>query len=251
MHQLLLPRAAAHYGAAWFFMGIYGTQVCPFIDSLSPQQIALPMAIALTLVFGLRAWGMDLIHRHCGPKQLIRYIFWSEWGLLVGTGVVLAAYNSGIYAFPLESGLKIILGYSTLGLFSALDLSLRQERDLGRRLQREGIEITPDSDYFPLAAKFAAFATLTIAMLTAIFFLLINKDLHWLSQIPSVDELGGAQRAIIIEFGFVATVLLAYTLLTIWGYATNLRQFFHHENQTLAAATGGDLSVAVTVSSND
>ena len=40
-------KLAAHYAIATVLMVIYGTQVCPFIDSLSVSEVALSFAVAI------------------------------------------------------------------------------------------------------------------------------------------------------------------------------------------------------------
>ena len=111
--------------------------------------------------------------------------------------------------------------------------------------------ITPDSSYFPLAGKFILFASLSLVILVVVFFLLINKDLHWFSQIG--NELSDSQARIIIlgEFAFVGATLLAYIINVILSYARNMKFFLNSENDILAMATAGQLDNSITVSSND
>ncbi len=47
-------RPAIHYLATLVLIGIYGVQVCPFIDTLTPLQLAVPLLIIVVVQFVLR-----------------------------------------------------------------------------------------------------------------------------------------------------------------------------------------------------
>ncbi len=165
--------------------------------------------------------------------------------------LILTASNSIFYDFPVESGLKMVLGFTALGFFTATDLALHQERKLARLFQDQGITLTPDRSYFPLVGKFTLFSATSTLFMIGIFFLLINKDLDWLMRMEQDLTTTQAQHTILAEFAFVGLVLLGYMLNTIYSYSQNLNYFFSNENRVLAAATSGNLTASVTVSSND
>ncbi len=244
-------RPATHYLATLMLMGIYGIQVCPFIDTLTPVQLATPLLIIVGFQFLLRSQVAPSMIAAAEYKQRVKRCFQVELGLFVLSGLLLTAYNSILYDFPIESGLKMILGFTTLGFFTATDLALQQERRLASILQEQDITLTPDSDYFPLVGKFTMFSAVSTLFMVGIFFLLINKDLDWLMQLQAGTTLEQAQHAILAEFAFVGLVLLGYMFNTIYSYSRNLNHFFSSENSVLAAATSGNLNASVTVSSND
>ncbi|NOR51103.1 MAG: HD domain-containing protein, partial [Gammaproteobacteria bacterium] len=153
--------------------------------------------------------------------------------------------------FPVSSGLKMVLGFVTLGLFVSIDLALQRERKLVTHIEQQGIRLEPDEKYFPLVGKFALLAGTTIIFIVAIFFLLVIKDLDWLAQVGDEIPIADAQLSIMKEFAFIGGVLLLYVLNVIFSYAGNLNLFFSNENRVLASATAADLNGVVTVSSND
>ncbi len=244
-------RPKMHYLATLIFIGIYGIQVCPFIESLSPLQLATPLLLIIGFQFLLRTLIVPVIINATPYKRQVKLTFQIEWTLFIFSGFMLTAVNSLYYDFPMVSGLKMILGFTTLGFFAATDLALQRERKLAHIFQEQGIILTPDSNYFPLVGKFALFSSASVAFIIGIFFLLINKDLDWLMQVGQQLEGHKAQLIILAEFSFVGLVLLSYMLNTIYSYSLNLNHFFTNENQVLAAATSGNLSTSVTVSSND
>ena len=244
-------RPVTHYLAALILMGIYGVQVCPFIDTLTPLQLATPLLIIVGFQLLLRTQIAPSLITAAEYKLRVKRSFQVELGLFVLSGLLLTAYNSILYDFPIESGLKMVLGFTTLGFFAATDLALQQERRLAIMLQEKGITLTPDSNYFPLVGKFTLFSAVSTLFMIGIFFLLINKDLDWLMQLQAGITLEQAQHTILAEFAFVGLVLLGYMFNTIYSYSLNLNHFFSSENSVLAAATSGNLSTSVTVSSND
>jgi response regulator RpfG family c-di-GMP phosphodiesterase len=244
-------RPSLHYLATLTFIGFYGIQVCPFIESLTPLQLAIPLVLLISLQYLLRTITLPRLVE-AGPYEgQVRRSFQLEWGLFVLSGFLLTAINSIFYDFPVGSGLKMVLGFTTLGFFVATDLALEKELHLAELLQRKGVTLTPDQHYFPLVGKFALFATLSIVFLIAIFFLLLSKDLEWLSQVGKTVPTAEAQHAILKEFAFVGSILLAYMLIVILSYARNLKHFLYNENSVLTAATAGNLNNNVTVSTND
>ena len=244
-------RPALHYMAAFLLLGIYGTQVCPFIESLSTIQLTTPLISIITLQYILRQIAVPALVDKSDYKHQVSRSFKVEWSLFIISGLLLSLNSSIMFAAPLESNLKMIVGFIAIGYFVATDLALDKEIQLAKLFKQQNITITPDSTYFPLAGKFAVFASLSLIIMVAVFFLLINKDLLWISQVGK--ELTDSQARIIIlgEFAFVGATLLTYIINVIFSYARNMKFFLSSENEILALATAGKLNNSVTVSSND
>ncbi len=244
-------RVGIHYLATLIFIGIYGIQVCPFIEGLTPLELATP----LTLIVGFQYLLHLILDKRfiiSAPlKFRVKRTFQLELLLFLLSGILLTISNSLIYDFPVSSGLKMVLGFVTLGLFASIDLALLRERKLALYIEQQGIRLEPDENYFPLVGKFALLAGTTIIFIVAIFFLLVVKDLDWLVQVGDEIPVTDAKISILKEFAFIGGLLLLYVLNVIFSYARNLNLFFNNENRVLANATAGDLNGVVTVSSND
>ena len=244
-------RVGIHYLATLIFIGIYGIQVCPFIEGLTPLELATP----LTLIVGFQYLLHLILDKRfiiSAPlKFRVKRTFQLELLLFLLSGILLTISNSLIYDFPVSSGLKMVLGFVTLGLFASIDLALLRERKLAIYIEQQGIRLEPDENYFPLVGKFALLAGTTIIFIVAIFFLLVVKDLDWLVQVGDEIPMADAKISILKEFAFIGGLLLLYVLNVIFSYARNLNLFFNNENRVLANATAGDLNGVVTVSSND
>lgn len=183
VNRLPSLRAWLHYLATLIFIGIYGIQVCPFIEGLTLFQLVTPLILIIGAQYLIhRLFNLHIIQGTPFKKQVAR-TFQIEWGVFFLSGLILTISNSLVYDFPLESGLKMILGFSAIGFFAAIDLSLERERILADTFRKQNMTLLPDSNYFPLVGKFSLFAILSVLLLIGIFFLVVTKDLDWLSKV--------------------------------------------------------------------
>ncbi|MDA1089594.1 MAG: HD domain-containing protein [Proteobacteria bacterium] len=244
-------RVALHYLAAMIVIPVYGIQVCPYLDSLTAMQVAVPVIIALSLQFAARGpLRRAYVMAKPLPQQSTR-AFKLELFLFLLTATALTFYNLITYDFPIASGLKVMVGLGSLGFFAATDLALKQERIVARIVTESGQFLDPDEGYFPLTTKIALFAAISITLVIGVFMLLVNKDLSWLVEVDNTINIAEARIAIIKEFLFVFVVILPHTLNIILSYSKNLRGFFDSENGLLKSVTAGDLTGSVPVGTND
>ena len=84
----------------------------------------------------------------------------------IAAGVGVTVWNASVYDFPLESGLKVILGTSTLGILSATALALDLERDIILRVSELPDAQSVDSTRFlSITTKFMAFVCASVVLL--------------------------------------------------------------------------------------
>ena len=240
-----------HSITAWLLLSIYGIQVCPFVDSLSTVEVMAPIGVILLLGAVLRYRVGRRWVAQAGVEQEVRRTLMLDLLLFVGAGVVVALFNTVTYAFPIESGLKVMLGFLTFGFFAALDLALDHEYRLPLQIKQENRSLLLADRFLPLAAKFSIFAAVSLLLVGSIFFLVINKDLSWLLQLGSEGNLVDARRSILLEFSFIITVLFAYLIRVILAYSRNMNHFLDHERSVLRKVTNGDLDCHVTLSTQD
>lgn len=244
-------RALFHYIAVVGIIAIYGGQVCPFVESLSPSQL-LSTLITITLgQYVIRYLSHTLYIKELTSHPQTTRLFALELMLFLSSALVLLMFNAVAYDFPIESGVKMLLGYAALGVFVAIDLTLKHERDLASSLTQDHHVIDVDQHYFPLTTKLTVVASTCIVFIMAIVFLVVNKDLEWLIQAENTFPLSNARQAILFELAFIVAVFLSYLILVIHSYGLNLKLFFHNENSTLISVTQGNLNGQVPVSSHD
>ncbi|MHA1598312.1 MAG: HD-GYP domain-containing protein [Alphaproteobacteria bacterium] len=253
-HQLTPPhtaRARIHYLSAMIILAIYGVQVCPFLESLTPAQLVVPIVVAMVMQYFLRA---PLIAKFVltAPYHIqTMRTFTVEYGLFIASGVALTAFNTIVYGFPVGSGLKVIVGLATLGFFASLDLALESQRNLVDFFCRSGQRMQVDANYFPLTGKLGILAAVSIVFILAVVFLVIVKDLDWLKNVGTTVTLKEAQLYILVEIVFVVGMILGHVLNVIYSYSRNLKGFLESENGVLSKAANGDLDGFVPVGTND
>lgn len=244
-------RAFIHYLLAAIIIPVYGIQVCPFIDSLTVAQVAVPVAVAMAAQFALRWQAVLRLVRRAPLEVQTARMFKLETVLFTLTAVGLGTYNFVVYDFPPESGFKVLVGVFGLGFFAAVDLALKQERIVALRVAQTGVDLDPGADPYPLTRRVAFFASASVLMLITIFILLVIKDLDWIVEVGDTIPLIEARISIIKEFIFVLAVVLPHTLNIIASYSTNLKGFLANENRALQSVTSGELAVRVPISTRD
>lgn len=244
-------RPFIHYLLAAIIIPVYGIQVCPFIDSLTVAQVAVPVAVAVAIQFGLRLLAIKTLIQPAHLEVQTARMFKLEMVLFTLTAVGLGVFNWTAYDFPLESGLKVLVGVFGLGFFAAVDLALKQERIVALRIAETGADLNPDADAYPLTRRVALFAAASVLLLITIFILLVIKDLDWIVEVGDTIPLMEARISIIKEFIFVLAVVLPHTLNIIASYSKNLKGFLANENRVLESVTSGELGVRVPISTRD
>jgi response regulator RpfG family c-di-GMP phosphodiesterase len=244
-------RTTLHYLFALVILVLYGTRVCPFLESLSTAQLGIPIAMTLIIQWAIRRALITRLVDKAPLNVQVRRLLTLEFYLFALSGFILASFNTLYYDFPPESGLKVIIGFLSLGFFTSIDLALERERLIVHYCQKNSLILDQARDFFPVSRKLALFSAVTAIMVTAIFFLVVNKDLNWLLDISQTVPLADARNSILKEFIFVAFFILLYVLNTIRSYSINLKLFFDSENQVLSETNQGKLDGRVAISTND
>lgn len=245
-----ISSTTVHYGLSSLVLCLYGTQVCPFIDTLSFLELVIPILLTFSVLFGLRRLlGAWLKSREL--RSQVNSQFKLDLMLFVAGGLALATYNFMAHGFPPASGFKVIIGMSVLGFFTACDLGLRREYHLATELSNSGDQVEIDESPYPLTKKFGWFASLCLIILGTVVSLVVVKDLSWLIEIKGQEDLKMASLWVSLEVAFVLVVLLSYMLSIISNYGSNLRLFLSFQHSTLNQVANGQLTVRVPVVSND
>jgi HD-GYP domain-containing protein (c-di-GMP phosphodiesterase class II) len=246
-----MARRTIHYITACIVIIIYGGQVCPFLESLTLPQLAIPVIVLFFILFWIQILVTDRLVSNSEYQYQSRRLFQWELFLFLLLGLILAVFNTIYFQFPIESGLKYLVALALLGFFAAVDLSLEKEWNLSQLFARTGRQISPDDHYFSQPKKFGLFATIIVCLIIGVIFLIINKDMDWLINVGQTVPVETAQKAILIEFGFVAGIILIHVLNLVISYSRNLQNFLGKETSVLQKATMGDFNTLVPISSND
>lgn len=245
------------YVVATIILSFYGGQVCPFIEQLSLVQVSIILACAFAAGFFLR----EIIFKYAYKKldassvdqayqAIWRYLFidLGVWGVI---GFFITFVNMIFYAFPLVSGLKVVLGCLTLGFFSATYFSLAYEREvIVSGGQRPGSIIDAPGKFFSISSKFLLFLGISYSVMGAIILLLIFKDLSYISE-NLMSPMSFVFRAVTIEVLFVFAIIFGGGLFIAKQYGRNLKLMFHLQLKALNDVREGNYDTSVPVVSND
>ncbi len=124
--------AALHQWAislvGFLFMIYYSNHVCEYFHELSIIRTSLLIGVPLTLIMLVRTWFIKwvfntlLVTFNSRKRSYYMHVFdltiWAVVALLLST------YNTTVLIFPIGSGLKILIGYLCIGLFSTVILGL-------------------------------------------------------------------------------------------------------------------------------
>ena len=250
-------RSSLFYLFCTGLLSVYGTQVCPFIESLAPGQLVSILAGALSLGFSLRWWCIARLRQQeaarPGEVDLDRpwHYLRVDFGTWLAVGLLFTAWNTLNYDFPPGSGLKVVLACATLGMFTSTSLALDVEWRLIRCLAGDAAaNVVRRGRFLSISTKFLGFIALCIGLIAAVLLLLIYKDFQFV-----IDRYASGEPFefiwIVQEILFVFAVLLTGTLIVIRKYSRNLQLMFDLQLGALGTVGQGDYSAAVPVVSND
>jgi adenylate cyclase len=230
----------------WLTMSVYSGKVCPFVEEIGFLRAALLMAPGLLLSAALRpALLARLVATRPIPAQSPAQLR-LDLGLALLAGVVELVVALLLLGFPAESGVKVILGFLTFGLFFGVDLALRRERALIALAPREGVVRLGAS----LAQRFAASATLMLGLGVIDAMLVLGKDLAWLSELSDSDRFD-AYSVVVLETAAVFGVLLLLALLVVRGWARTLTVRLASHESALSEVEAGQFDVRLPLAAND
>ena len=224
----------------------YGTQVCPFLDSLPLWRLAANISGALALVLLARPLWMRRFVAQAPVEHRVRRQMTGDFLAFTGMGLALTFYDLVVHGFPVQSGMKLFVGVLLLGVFASLDMGLLAERVLVEDAASHGKDLTPAFHMRSMTRGFAAAATVVLALLGGVFFLIIVKDLDWMVTLQP-DQMLAAKRSIMLEVSFVVLTLLGLMFNLVGTYAGNLRVFFDNQTRVLGRVARGHLDGYVPV----
>jgi sigma-B regulation protein RsbU (phosphoserine phosphatase) len=169
----------------------------------------------------------------------------------IASAIVLG-YNFFAYGFPaIKSGGSVVIGFLSVGFFTALDMALARERGIIKESIDSGRTV-PSQRLYPMTRKFSLVGLATVLFTTLVFGMVITKDIAWLSQINETQmSLSEAQLAVTYEVLFIMAVMFVLVINLILSYSKNLKLLFLNETRVLNKVTNGDLSQMVPVVTND
>ena len=187
------------------------------------------------------------------PRRQPLRQFQMDLGLFLAAGFVSALVLLTVFSFPLaRSGMKLVLGIFTIGLFAGLDMALARERQVIRNALAGNAAYDPPARLIPMTRKFSLIAILILILSTAIIILVLIRDIGWLAtqdlNLGTLDLIG---RVVLVEILFVMGFLTIMVSNLVVSYARNIRILFNTQTTVLENVSRGDLSRKVPVTTSD
>jgi class 3 adenylate cyclase len=246
-------RIFALYTLSVVILTYYGIEVCPYIETLSPFELMLILGVAFAISGSSRALILHLwkSSNKLGLPKPWHYLI-LDLSMWFFTGVLVTIWNALHYDFPLESGLKIVLGCLTLGIFSASYIALEIENELIHRMsENDGLKVSlKENEFFSITTKFLIFALLSVIVVTGVLLLLIYKDFNFVIEALSNDQ-PFEFIWVVREILFVMVVLLLGSYAVARQYSRNIRLMFELQLKSFGAVEQGNYDTFVPVISHD
>ena len=228
-------------------LSVYGTEVCPYIDSLDDAMVFLIFGVAFSSAVIVKLVLEPLLVDRAFAVRQPSYQFYFDLGLYILVGVSITWFNAAFYQFPVGSGVKIIMGCLTLGAFAGLDNALFRERK---------IFLTPaDADdsekIFPMTRKLSLVFGLMGLLTVIVVALVIINDMDFMMKNRLSIATKDLQRIVFIDVGFVIGILILLSLRLIRSFARNLDYLLNLQINTLDHVASGELETFVPLVTHD
>lgn len=176
-----------------------------------------------------------------------------ELALYTAAGFCSALIMLVLHDFPLmQSGMKLVLGIFTVGVFAGLDAALWREQAVIREALAGGAIYDPPERFTPLTRRFSLVSVSVLLLVTVILLLVVFRDVQWLAgrlaDRQSIRELG---QAVFWEIVFVMGLLIAMVINLVLAYSRNLNLLFRNQTRVLERVSLGDLTRLVPVATTD
>lgn len=229
---------------------VYGVEVCPFLESLGYPEIALILGTGFTSALIVRSMLKGRVVDSAPWTLRVFRQFWLDVAVFTTAGVILTVFNVVHHGFPPGSGMKMLVGCLLLGLLFSLDMAMAAERT---QLQEavSGVATTGALQAYRSVARLLAGVSISVLVLMcAVLFLVISKDLAWMTALPP-EKMAYATRAVLIEVVFVLAVVVVLTSNVVLQYSRNLRLRLQHQTRVLDLVARGHFDQVVPISGRD
>jgi len=211
-------------------------------------------SLGFSLVFAVRSFTLEKFIAKASLMDQAKKQFFSEYALILSTGIFVIFLNYFSFSVPLVNGLVFFIGFIAFGFFIAIDMSLERERQVIKKTMENSDRIIVSEQFYPLTKKFFIVALVTNLLVMVIIMLIIGRDLAWLAGIDLAHMdimMEMTINTIFKEISFVIIILLTLVINILYSYSKNLKKLFQIQTNVLESVTKGDLSRLVPVATND
>lgn len=188
-------------------------------------------------------------------QQSIHSLPWREFRADLMIWLIVGTFIASFYWIyldaPLFSGLKILLGCLSFGLFGGMLSLLCTERRIIKTLQtkRIAVELIPQK-FFSVSSKMIFFNISVLLFMTVAILLMVFMDINYL--LNHKDAFGPEIYACVFKgILFAFAVLFTLSVLILGCYSHNLKHILGLQVKALENISQGRYDVQVPVVSND
>jgi response regulator RpfG family c-di-GMP phosphodiesterase len=234
-------RSAIHHAVAAALLTVYGYHVCNFISGLAVAAWMASLAPILLLQWTART-ALARFYVSASPIALRpRRAFLVELSAFAIGGAILGGLNVVVHGFPIGSGVKLGLGFITIGLFAGADAAIARSR---ARFDDGGLGAEAFGSHVPFDLRVGFVTALVMSLLTAISALLVLRAFDELSTGGT-----GNFKRVAVELLFVLCVFVAYSFNLVRGLGGLVGRALREQIDTLQAsqvAVSGRRAVVAT-----
>jgi class 3 adenylate cyclase len=256
MKREMMMKVALLYLGGVFLLTFYGIEVCPYLETLPPAELGGIIAGAFLTSYVVRFLIFGWMDR--GVNASAEVDIRTPWlylrldlGIWILAGLLITVWNLIHYDFPVGSGLKVVLGCATLGMFSSVYLALRMERALILDLAGEDVvKGLKKGRFLSISTKFLVFIGVALSLISTVMILVVYHDFRFVLD-TIADREPFQLHWVINEILFVFGVLLAGCLAVAWQYNHNLKLILDIQLKRFNAVERGNYDTLVPVVSHD
>jgi adenylate cyclase len=242
-------RAGAYYLLALAALPLFACEVCEYMGGAGLAATATVFGITLGAAFLLRLFLVPRLVLTAPEELQPRRQFLLETGLLVLAAGAAHGYQAARDGFPVESGLKLLLGFVTIGVFCGFDAALDREYQNALRAKL-AMHAPSEVRYFFSLTRKLAFVAISILVLVGLdLAVLVIRDVEKLVHVESMREALGSE--VVTETAIVLAVLLLLTVSLVMSFSRNLSLFLSLQRGVLEKIAEGELGELVPVASSD
>jgi len=242
-------RAAAYYLISFFMLIIYISQVSHQISASNIHCLIVSLLIIFGFGLFLRHYLIEFIVNKADYSTQVLRQFITELAVFVVMGIVFMIYVSPFFTFSYE--IKFAPAFIIMGLFTAVEFSLKRERQLIRYCVRTKKHIDVHGKYLPVPIKLMIISIICIASVTFVMTTVVNKDIKWLITLQKSGLYLDQHIIVILKMSIIAFIFLALIINLIHSYAKNLRMLLNNQNNALKSLYSGNMNVEVPICTND
>lgn len=230
----------------------YGGEVCPFLETISSLHLFYIIFSIYLLGWIVRGLVLKFMLDNDEDPSYPKYVLVLDGALNISIGFFITFWNMANYQFPLESGLKVVLGCCTLGFYSSIFNYLKLKHCVLSQYIKNNktLDLLKGKNFISIAHKLFIFFLIIGLFTASILLLLIYKDFEYVIS----SKLHGRYfnfRWIIQEVLFVFAIMLIGVTIVTKEYSKNLKLLFSSQLLILKNIQSGNLDLLMPIITRD